>query len=331
MKMSQLTDPPVALRPSSPQPIPSIITSFDPPRRSLSLPSSPGSVPADRSNLARVATTLHTAPSRRLARSLINPADLVSKINLLDLATEITAIIFRYAHKPKDFHYLLPSGAGPLIHRKYNLPLTVSKEWYRRAQPIYYEDLRLTWLRIPNFVENIQRFERLTVYIQSVHIRISGKTFYKTIRRGDERVGFVAGSEEGARLSVAQLLLWVGQYLESPLATFAIVLDSLVCLKDLTLRFVECKGGEVSLQSAYLLVALDAERLAIAAILTNLPEAVEHLYLDCAAVTKQSPINPHPVHLCPIIRRHSQNIRKLFLSCRYLVLPHPCALPLSLG
>src|SRR5271156_3246334 len=204
--MVQLQDTPLVVRPSSPQPLPSITTSFDVPRRSLSMPSSPGSVPADRSNLARGATTtLRPVPSRRLARSPINPADLVSKINLLDVATEITAIIFRYSHKPKDFHYLLPSGAGPLIHRKYNLPLTVSKEWYRRAQPIYYEDLRLTWARMPNFVENIQRFERLAVYIQSVHIRISGKTFYKTVRRREDRVGFVAGSEDGARLSAAQL------------------------------------------------------------------------------------------------------------------------------
>ena len=121
-----------------------------------------------------------SAPSRR--RPPPATKDLQSKINLLDLPTETTATIFRYAHKPKDFHYLLPSGAGPLTLRAYNLPLTVSKEWYRRVRPIYYETLRLTWRRIPDFVENVQRYDGLGRCIGSVHVMISGKSFYKLIR-----------------------------------------------------------------------------------------------------------------------------------------------------
>ena len=188
---------------------------------------------------------LRPPPFRLILRPQPNQADLVSKINLLDLATEITAVIFRYAHKPKDFHYLLPSGAGPLIPRKYNLPLTVSKEWYRRVRPIYYETLRLTWTGIPEFTENIQRYDSLPCYIRSVHIKIRGNTFYKTINHQGSR----RGGEETHKFTAAQLWLLVGQYIEYPLATFALCLDSLICVRDLTLRFTECKGGEVSLQS----------------------------------------------------------------------------------
>jgi hypothetical protein len=188
-------------------------------------------------------------PSRpaflRAPRPRTNRKDLVSKINLLDLATEVTAVIFRYAHKPKDFHFLLPSGAGPLIPRKYNLPLNVSKEWYRRVRPIYYETLRLTWQKIPDFVENVQRYDPLARYIQSIHVRIVGKAFYKAV--SPKRVP--GGGEDQGRLSPAQLQLLVTQYIDTPLMTFAICLDSLVCIKDLTLRFTDCKGGEVSLQS----------------------------------------------------------------------------------
>jgi hypothetical protein len=173
-----------------------------------------------------------------------NQKSVLSKINILDLPTETTATIFRYAHKPKDFHFLLPSGAGPLIPRAYNLPLTVSKEWYRRALPIYYETLRLTWLRIPEFVENVQRFEKFRRYINGIHVRIQGKAFYKVVK-GEGR----KGGEEAPKLSSAQLCLLIGQYIDTPLATFALCLDSLSCLKDLTIRFTDCKGSEVSLQS----------------------------------------------------------------------------------
>ena len=123
-----------------------------------------------------------SAPSRR--RPLPATKDLQSKINLLDLPTETTATIFRYAHKPKDFHFLLPSGAGPLTLRPYNLPLTVSKEWYRRARPIYYEILRLAWRRIPDFIESVQQYDGLGRCISGVHVKISGKSFYKVIKGG---------------------------------------------------------------------------------------------------------------------------------------------------
>ena len=168
----------------------------------------------------------------------------MSKINLLDLATEVTAVIFRYAHKPKDFHFLLPSGAGPLTLRKYNLPLTVSKEWYRRVRPIYYETLQLTWHKLPDFVENVQRYEALQRYIVSIHIRIIGQAVYKVVKGGERNEG-------DKRVSEAQLVLLLGQYIDSPLASFALCLDSLICIRDFTLRFTECKGGEVSLQSIF--------------------------------------------------------------------------------
>jgi hypothetical protein len=177
--------------------------------------------------------------SRRGQRPTSNHSDLISKINLLDLATEITAIIFRQAHKPPDLHYLVPSGAGPLIPRKYNLPLVVSKEWYRRVRPIYYETLRLTWLRMSDFIEHVQRYE-LGVYVRRIHISIVGKNFYKVIK---------SHGDEPPRLSSAQLCMLISQYLDAPLATFALCLDSLACLKDLTLSFSDCRGGEISLQS----------------------------------------------------------------------------------
>ena len=157
-------------------------------------------------------------------------------------------MIFRYAHKPKDFHYLLPSGAGPLTLRKYNLPLTVSKEWYRRVRPIYYETLQLTWYKLPDFVENVQRYDALQRYIVSIHVRVVGQSVYKVVKSGGEWKG--DGVEVGRR-SEAQIVLLLGQYVDSPLASFALCLDSLVCIRDLTLRFTECKGGEVSLQSIY--------------------------------------------------------------------------------
>jgi hypothetical protein len=190
-----------------------------------------------------------SGPSRRIPRTLTTQADLVSKINLLDLATEITAVIFRYAHKPKDFHYLIPSGAGPLIHRKYNLPLAVSKEWYRRVLPIYFETLRLTWLKLPDFVENMQRYSGLNCYVQSIHVKIVGKSLYKVIRSHEAREEARTGVP--SRVSPAQQYLLVSQYIDAPLSTFALCLDMLNCVKDLTLRFTECKGGEVTLQSIF--------------------------------------------------------------------------------
>jgi len=180
-----------------------------------------------------------SAPSRR--RPPPATKHLQSKINLLDLPTETTATIFRYAHKPKDFHFLLPSGAGPLTLRAYNLPLTVSKEWYRRVRPIYYETLRLAWRRIPDFIENVQRYEGLARCISGVHIKISGKNFYQFLKRNEEQLA--------SRYSNAQVCLLIGQYIDTPLVTFALCLDTLACVKDLTLRFSDCKGGEVSLQS----------------------------------------------------------------------------------
>jgi hypothetical protein len=195
-------------------------------------------IPVSQSTVASNRLLPRSAPSRR--RPVPATKDLQSKINLLDLPTETTATIFRYAHKPKDFHFLLPSGAGPLTLRPYNLPLTVSKEWYRRARPIYYEILRLAWRRIPDFVESVQRYDGLGRCISSVHVKISGKSFYKVIK---------GGSEDGAGYSNAQLCLLIGQYIDTPLATFALCLDTLACVKDLTLRFTDCKGNEVSLQS----------------------------------------------------------------------------------
>jgi hypothetical protein len=75
-------------------------------------------------------------------------------------------------------------------------------------------------------------------------VKITGKTFYKFAKgsKGEDTSGSV-------KLSNAQMCLLIGQYIDTPLATFALCLDSLVCLKDLTLRFTDCKGGEVSLQS----------------------------------------------------------------------------------
>jgi len=207
--------------------------------------------------LPRSSTTVHRIP-RKPPTNHASRKPVVSKINLLDLATEITAVIFRYAHKPKDFHYLLPSGAGPLIPRKYNLPLTVSKEWYRRVRPIYYEMLRLTWIRTPEFVDMIQREDILGDYIRSIHVKIEGKQFYKVVRAQESRMS------EGTKLSDAQWCLLISQYIDSPLMTLALCLDSLVQLRDLTLRFTDCKGGEVSLQSKYSLrkeMADDSDRV----------------------------------------------------------------------
>jgi len=206
------------------------------------LPPLPSIPPLSQSIAATDRVLPRSAPSRR--RPPPATKDLQSKINLLDLPTETTATIFRYAHKPKDFHYLLPSGAGPLTLRAYNLPLTVSKEWYRRARPIYYETLRLTWRRIPDFVESVQRYDGLGRCISGVHVKISGKSFYKVIKGGTED-----GVGGASRYSNAQLCLLIGQYIDIPLATFALCLGTLACVKDLTLRFTDCKGSEVSLQS----------------------------------------------------------------------------------
>jgi hypothetical protein len=246
--MVELHDDGVHLQPSSPDSItfPALYPpTLGPPSHLLPAPYRPTSLtiavsPDDHRPLPR------SGPSRRIPRSLTNQADLVSKINLLDLATEITAVIFRYAHKPKDFHYLLPSGAGPLIHRKYNLPLTVSKEWYRRVLPIYFETLRLTWLKLTEFIENIQRNPGLNCYVQSVHIKIVGQSLYSMIRSQEARQEARTGI--ASRISPAQKHLLVGQYIDAPLSTFALCLDMLACVKDLTLRFTECKGGEVTLQ-----------------------------------------------------------------------------------
>ena len=110
-------------------------------------------------------------------------------------------------------------------------------------------DTELNVAQNPRFRGKCTTIHALTRYIQSIHIRIVGQSFYKiiTTRKGNN------GTEELARLSTAQLTLLIAQYIDSPLITFAICLDSLVCIKDLTLRFSECKGGEVSLQSIYLL------------------------------------------------------------------------------
>jgi len=177
-------------------------------------------------------------PRRPIPRPIKAPP---SKINLLDLPTETTATIFRLAHKPRDFHFLLPSGAGPLRTRKYNLPLTVSKEWYRRVRPLYYERLRLNWLRIPDFVENVQRYD-VARFVQRVDVRVQGSAFYRAIQgRGGEGPG-------GKVISNAQMKFLVLQYVDLPLMTFGLVLDSLPCIKELTLRFSDCKGDEVSMQ-----------------------------------------------------------------------------------
>ena len=98
-------------------------------------------------------------------------------------------------------------------------------------------------------MENVQRYEQLQRYIVSIHVRIVGQAVYKVVKGGSagERK---EGSGEG-RVSEAQLILLLGQYIDSPLASFALCLDSLVCIRDLTIRFTECKGGEVSLQSTY--------------------------------------------------------------------------------
>ena len=181
-------------------------------------------------------------PPFRVPRRPIRPTKAPpSKINLLDLPTETTATIFRHAHKPRDFHFLLPSGAGPLRTRKYNLPLTVSKEWYRRVRPLYYERLRLSWGRIPDFVENVQRSD-VARFVQRVDVRVQGSAFYRAIQgRGGEGPG-------GKIISSAQMKIYVLQYVDLPLMTFGLVLDSLPCLRDLTLRFSDCKGDEVSMQ-----------------------------------------------------------------------------------
>jgi len=309
--MVELFDPPIPPRPSSAiggQRSPDSPSS--PSTLSRSLTTFPRSPPDQHHNqhLPRSSTTAH-----RILRKQPIPSSsrkpVVSKINLLDLATEITAVIFRYAHKPKDFHFLLPSGAGPLIPRKYNLPLTVSREWYRRVRPIYYETLRLTWLRVPEFVEMIQREDVLGDYIQSIHVKIEGKQFYKVVRSQEARGDI--------KLSDAQLCLLIAQYIDAPLMTFALCLDSLVSIKDMTLRFSDCKGGEVSLQSIHLLIS--ETDLAIASIVANLPPSVQNLYLDSATVAKQTPSNPYPIHLCPILRKHARNLKSLFLSHRFLV------------
>lgn len=90
----------------------------------------------------------------------------------------------------------------------------------------------------------IQREDVLADYIHSIHVKIEGKQFYKVVR-GQE------GKSE-MKLSDAQLCLLIGQYIDAPLLTFALCLDSLVSIRDLTLRFTNCKGGEVSLQSLFL-------------------------------------------------------------------------------
>lgn len=91
----------------------------------------------------------------------------------------------------------------------------------------------------------IQREDILGDYIQSIHVKIEGKQFYKVVRGQESRMS------EGTKLSDAQWCLLIGQYIDSPLMTFALCLDSLVQLRDLTLRFTDCKGGEVSLQSIF--------------------------------------------------------------------------------
>jgi hypothetical protein len=265
MTMVTLYDPPP--RPSSTGP--SSTTRFLPPLH-IPPPISLAVTPPAADPPSRAQTVTYPRSPRPLRptptahRRLPQKSPPVSKINLLDLATEVTAVIFRYAHKPKDFHYLLPSGAGPLTLRKYNLPLTVSKEWYRRVRPIYYETLQLTWYKLPDFVENVQRYEQLQRYIVSIHVRIVGQAVYKVVKGGG---GVVGERKDGAggegRVSEAQLMLLLGQYIDFPLASFALCLDSLVCIRDLTLRFTECKGGEVSLQSISLhpLIKTDLEQL----------------------------------------------------------------------
>ena len=237
----------------------SITAAAPPPSSSTTLPPRPSSSPSSSSRPppsrdppAPDRLRLRRAPSRRHPP---NQTFLLSKINILDLPTETTATIFRHAHKPKDFHYLLPSGAGPLIPRAYNLPLTVSKEWYRRVMPIYYETLRLSWIRVPDFVENVQKLhESLGRYINSVHVKISGKQFYKAVKGDHLRYRRKDDGGSTVKLSNAQMCLLIGQYIDTPLATFALCLDLLFCLKDLTLRFTDCMGGEVSLQSTSLLL-----------------------------------------------------------------------------
>jgi hypothetical protein len=309
LRVMEVFDPP--LRPSSAASNSRREPSASPTSLSRSLTSLPRSPPDQHQPPPSRSTTSVTRIPRKQPINHNARKPVVSNINILDLATEITAVIFRYAHKPRDFHYLLPSGAGPLIPRKYNLPLTVSKEWYRRVRPIYYETLRLTWLRMPEFVEMIQREDVLADYIQSIHVKIEGKHFYKVVR-GQE------GKSE-MKLSDAQLCLLIGQYVDAPLMTFSLCLDSLVSIKDLTLRFTECKGGEVSLQSSTHL--RDITNLAIASIIANLPSSVQNLYIDSATVAKQTPSNPYPIHLCPILRKHAKNLKSLFLSHRFLVRP----------
>jgi len=234
--------PPLPAGPSTPTP-----PSHPPPAQ---LPQAPFQTPTGHGlpqAPPRHANEPHPVPSgnplafrlpRRPVRSTKAPP---SKINLLDLPTETTATIFRHAHKPRDFHFLLPSGAGPLRTRKYNLPLTVSKEWYRRVRPLYYERLRLSWLRIPDFVENVQRYD-VARFVQRVDVRVQGSAFYRAIQgRGGEGPG-------GKIISNAQMKIFVLQYVDLPLMTFGLVLDSLPCLRDLTLRFSDCKGDEVSMQ-----------------------------------------------------------------------------------
>jgi hypothetical protein len=96
---------------------------------------------------------------------------------------------------------------------------------------------------MPEFVENIQRYDGLGVCVQRIHIRIVGKHFYKTVKGKGQM------EDQEVAISGPQMLLLILQYLDSPLATFALCLGSLACLKDLTLRFTDCRGGEVSLQS----------------------------------------------------------------------------------
>jgi hypothetical protein len=108
---------------------------------------------------------------------------------------------------------------------------------------------------MPDFVEMIQRVDVITDYIQSIHIKIEGKTFYKAVRGQEGRL------TESNKLSEAQWVLLIGQYIEAPLVTFALCLDSLHCLTDLTLRFTDCRGGEISLQSTPFVYQLTSQPL----------------------------------------------------------------------
>jgi hypothetical protein len=204
------------------RPTPNSSTPADPLHRSPTMPAIPSSH-----------TPSHTIP-RRPHKPNPPPAKAPpSKINLLDLPTETTTQIFRHAHKPNDFHFLLPSGAGPLRPRKYNLPLTVCREWYRRARPVWFERLRLNWLRVPDFVEAVQRYD-VGRFVKRVDVRVQGKELHRAF-----------GTK---KLSSAQMALLVLQYVDLPVGLFGLVFGGLECVKDLTLRFSDCRGDEVSMQ-----------------------------------------------------------------------------------